>query len=389
MVDAGVPACGRGMPNFLPIFHSDFHPRAFIMLGSRSTMIVYSVIFKGPMLKGRFAPVNFRAAATIGRCLTVAWCFLMSMGIGLHSVAAQDAILKPQGNLSVKQFAPGVLTTIAADVQEEEIDSIHDLVEIRANKKLERESNTSSKSRVLFEMAHNAHFRSSVRCLEFTFKPLRMLEVDVPQKSGKMQRKLIWYLVYRVRNTGIGLASQEQADGTFAAIPSDQKQMRFIPQLVLVSLDRDQSGQRVRKAYLDRIIPTAIGPIERREVAGGRLLNSVQVAEQLLTPEVGRGAQGIWGVATWEDVDPAIDFFSVFVGGLSNALKWHDPPGAYQTGDLPGKGRKFLRKTLQLNFWRPGDDLAENEREIRYGIPPGRAKIYDCDEGVAHRWVYR
>ena len=108
-----------------------------------------------------------------------------------------------------------------------------------------------------------------------------------------------------------------------------------------------------------------------------------------MAPEVGRGAQGIWGVATWEDVDPAIDFFSVFVGGLSNALKWHDPSGAYQTGDLPGKGRKFLRKTLQLNFWRPGDDLAENEREIRYGIPPGRAKIYDCDEGVAHRWVYR
>jgi hypothetical protein len=274
-------------------------------------------------------------------------------------------------------------------VQEGETDSIHDLVEIRANKKLARDSSTTSKSRTLFEMAHNAHFRASTWCLEFTFKPLRMLEVDVPQSSGKMQRKLIWYLVYRIRNTGVGLVSQQQADGTFVAIPNSQKQVRFIPQLVLVSLDRDRRGERVRKAYLDRIIPAALGPIERREYSGGRLLNSVQMAEQLLPLETGRTEQGIWGVATWEDVDPTIDYFSVFVGGLNSALQWHDPPGAYQPGDLPGKSRKFLRKTLQLNFWRPGDALAENEREIRYGIPPGQAGFYDCDEGVAYQWIYR
>lgn len=289
----------------------------------------------------------------------------------------------------VKQFASGVLTIIPPDVQESETDSVHDLVEIRANKNLAWQPSSKSKSRTLFEMAHNAHFRSSTWCLEFTFKPLRMLEIDVPQRSGKMQRKLIWYLVYRVRNTGVGLAPQQQADGTFAAVPSSQKQVRFIPHLVLVSLDRDRSGERVRKAYLDRIIPTALGPIERRELPGGKLLDSVQMAEHLLPLETGRAEQGIWGVATWEDVDPQIDYFSVFVGGLSRALQWHDPPGAYQIGDLPGKGRKFLRKTLQLNFWRPGDALAENEREIRYGTQPGQGRLYDCDEGVAYRWVYR
>ena len=52
-------------------------------------------------------------------------------------------------------------------------------------------------------------------------------------------------------------------------------------------------------------------------------------------------------------------------------------------------GRKFFRKTLQLNFWRPGDSLAENEREIRYGAALGAADAYGTDEGVAYRWVYR
>ena len=88
-------------------------------------------------------------------------------------------------------------------------------------------------------------------------------------------------------------------------------------------------------------------------------------------------------------MDPRIDFFSVFVGGLTNAYRWVDPPGAYVAGDPPGKGRQFLRKTLQLNFWRPGDQYQQNEREIRWGVPPGKAFLYDVPEGVAYTWVYR
>ena len=353
------------------------HPGMFTMLGSKSL----SVVCLSP---------------AICRCPIVVWVALLVCGVGASLVSAQavapdraPASAQARDATLVKQFAPGVLTTIPPDVQEGEIDAVHDLVEIRTNKQLERDSSTISKSRTLFEMARNAHFRAPTWCLEFTFKPLRMLEVDVPQISGKMQRKLIWYMVYRVRNTGVGLAPREQADGTFVAVSYSPKQVRFIPQLVLVSLDQDRHGKRVRKAYLDRILPAALGPIERREFPGGRLLNSAQLAERLLMLEAGRTEQGIWGVATWEDVDPQIDYFSVFVGGLSRALQWHDSPGAFQPGDLPGKGRKFLSKTLQLNFWRPGDALAENEREIRYGIPPGQADLYNCDEGVAYRWIYR
>jgi len=218
---------------------------------------------------------------------------------------------------------------------------------------------------------------------------LRMIQVDIPQESGKMQRKLIWYLVYRVRNTGVGLSPQEQEDRTFMAVEKSMGPLQFVPEFVLSSHDHDRTGQPVRKAYLDRILPAAIPAIERREMSGSQLLSSVQISEQNLEVEGGRSIGGVWGVAMWEDVDPQIDFFSVFVGGLTNAYQWQDSPESFQLGDPPGKGRKFQHKKLQLNFWRPGDDLAENEREIRYGSAPGRAESYGTDEGVAYRWISR
>ena len=157
---------------------------------------------------------------------------------------------------------------------------------------------------------------------------------------------------------------------------------------MLVSHDR-AAGERVRKAYLDRIVATALEPIRRRELPEGELLHSADMPLQELRIEAGRAQRGAWGVAMWEDVDPQIDFFSVYVRGLTNAYQWTDPAGAFQQGNPPGTGRKFTHKTLQLNFWRPGDELDQNEREIRYGAAPERGSFYDSPEGVAYRWVYR
>ena len=41
----------------------------------------------------------------------------------------------------------------------------------------------------------------------------------------------------------------------------------------------------------------------------------------------------MWGVATWEYVDPRMDFFSIYVKGLTNAYRFADPPGAYKAGE--------------------------------------------------------
>ena len=63
----------------------------------------------------------------------------------------------------------------------------------------------TAKSRTVFERAKLATLRREVWNLEFAFKPVRMIWVDIPQPSGKMQRKLIWYMVYRVKNDGYDL----------------------------------------------------------------------------------------------------------------------------------------------------------------------------------------
>jgi len=286
------------------------------------------------------------------------------------------------------EFAPGVLTTIPPQLDRGDAISTHDVVEIRADKSLAWTPSSTTKSRTLFEMAKDAVFVNEVWCLELSFKPLRMVQVDVPQPSGRLQRKNILYMVYRVRNTGAGLTGKVEPDGSFVTAEKATDSVKFIPEFVLVSHDR-AAGERVRKAYLDRIVATALEPIRRRELPKGELLHSADMPLQELRIEAGRAQRGAWGVAMWEDVDPQIDFFSVYVRGLTNAYQWTDPAGAFQQGNPPGTGRKFTHKTLQLNFWRPGDELDQNEREIRYGAAPERGSFYDSPEGVAYRWVYR
>jgi hypothetical protein len=99
----------------------------------------------------------------------------------------------------------------------------------------------------------------------------------------------------------------------------------------------------------------------------------------------------------WEGVDPRIDYFSVYVQGLTNAYRFADNPDEYKPGDKPGKGRKFTHKTLAIHFWRPGDTIAENEGEVRYGMPteqePAAQKEvnakYGQEDRLDYRWIYR
>ncbi len=319
-----------------------------------------------------------------------ALCLALSVSSSLRA--------QPVAAANDPQFAPGILTTIPPTVDRADAIRVHDVVELRSNPKLKwtpskwmgwESATPAPTNRTLFEMAKDAAFTQDVWCLELAFKPLHMIEVDVPQPSGRAQRKQIWYMVYRVRNTGSGLTAQVKPDGSFVTTEEGVEPVKFLPEFVLVSQDRDAAGQPLGKAYLDRLIPTAIEPIRQRELSQGRLLNSVEMAQQELRLENGRVQHGAWGVAMWEDLDPEIDFFSILVGGLTNAYRWDDPAGAYKAGDPPGTGRLFTRKKLQLNFWRPGDAIEESEREVRFGVAPGKGSLYGAGEGVAYQWVYR
>lgn len=250
----------------------------------------------------------------------------------LHAAAPTDAPQPvPLGGIPgpFRKLAPGVTRTIPIEQQENETFSRHDIPELLAVDPA-------------FNWARDVRFGHDIWNLEFTFKPIRFIKVDVPGLDGQIEQKLVWYMVYQVRNLG------DQA-------------VDFIPYFVLQSRD----GKRF---YPDRVIPSAVPLIQRREDERRQLADSATIAGPI--PPTGAGEDdGTWGVVTWTDIDPRTDFFSVYVNGLTNAYRWEDTP----------QGRKFARKTLQLNFWRPGDEFDPHEKEIRLGAPGE----------VDYRWVYR
>ena len=257
-----------------------------------------------------------------------------------------------QASEGPRALAPGVMQSVDPELHEAETVSRHSVVELVAVDPS-------------LELAKNVPFRRQVWHLELKFKPMRMILVDVPDVDGRMRKKLTWYMVYSVTNPGKVMPSVKAVDGTYELQDSD-KPILFIPEFRLVS-------HEFGKVYPDRVIPVAMGPIRMREDPAREFLNSVEMVRPIKPGET------VWGVATWENVDPRIDRFSVYVSGLTNAYRWEDPPGAYKPGDTLGKGRKFTRKTLKLNFWRPGDEYYEHEKEFRLGIPGE----------LDYEWVYR
>ena len=73
-----------------------------------------------------------------------------------------------------------MLTTIPPNFAPDDTVSTHDMVEIRANPALQWNPEFLAATDTLYGMADKVKFRRDVYCLEFSFKPLRMIEVDVP-----------------------------------------------------------------------------------------------------------------------------------------------------------------------------------------------------------------
>jgi hypothetical protein len=278
---------------------------------------------------------------------SIAW-LLVAM-VGRAGLAQEGTPAAP----AASRLAMGSMVTIEPDLNVSETVSRHDVVEILA---------TDAK----YDWAKDAEFRRDIWGLQFRFKPLRYVWVDFPQATGVMQRKLVRYMVYSVHNPGKAMHPVAEENGTFKVERVDMP-IRFIPKFVL-------DIPKLDKSYTESSLPLAVRLIRQREDSSVQLLSSEEISGR----ELAVGAT-LWGVATWEDVDPRMDHFSVYVEGLTNAYQWTDAEGAYKVGAPLGTGRRLARKMLKLNFWRPGDEYFEHEDEIRYPAP-GQ---------VDYEWVYR
>src|SRR5262245_46190091 len=127
---------------------------------------------------------------------------LVILGAGLAVLTL--GLFVPAAAQQPKPFAKGVITTIPPAPEDEEMFSgPRPLVEIPLTiDGLEYDPKLSPKTGTIFERAKVATLRRTIWNLEFSFKPMRMVYVDIPQPNHKMQRKLVWYMVYYVRNPG-------------------------------------------------------------------------------------------------------------------------------------------------------------------------------------------
>lgn len=295
--------------------------------------------------RGHFPPCLSGVAMSCRCLLPASLAAVLLLG---GTAGAQDDAKGPAGSADLtagttrKMDVAGAMWTIAANVEKTETHSDHDLVDV-----LNKDQKYGERPGSL-NQAKDRRYQHNVWGLEFTFKPVRFVTVDLPAPDGKLDKKIIWYLLYHVRNT------------------TSQEPVRFVPKFLLHSWDTD-------KYYPDRIIPLAVDEIRVAERVRDELQNTASLPALEISHSDDPQDNRVWGVATWEDVDPNTDRFSIYVQGLTNAYRWSD-----QDVRASGKARYF-RKTLQLNFYRPSDDRHENEKEIRYGIPGE----------VDSRWLYK
>jgi hypothetical protein len=285
-----------------------------------------------------------------------------SLTMALATAAAAAGAAGPAEGF--RPLAPGTLTIIPADRSADDPVQRADLEEVTAGQADRRWTPQRAPENTTFvERAKNREFAGPVWCLEFAFKPPRTIDVDVPAADGKMRRKRVWYVVYRVKNGGGRRTAVDAADRTNRVTEAFETAIRFVPHFVLESLEplTDAEGLTAYRAYLDRVVPSAMEPIQARERVPGRLHDSASMTTTDIAPGEER-----WGVAVWEDVDPRIDFFSIYVRGLTNAMRWRQIPGStIGPDDPPGIHMEHALESLRLDFWRPGDEAA---REMQVGF---------------------
>ena len=278
-----------------------------------------------------------------------------------------------------------------------------------------------------------------VWCLQFSFKPVRLIDVDIPNARGSFDKKKIWYLVYNVENLGsadldarrshinssLGSAVPEgnervlpvqrdvtsfdlprageleirQQPGFFAPQPGSDEPVRFVPHFVLAAhhlvlgttppADNPEAStaewqtETTAVAYNERIIPLALTAIMRREGFDKLPETTVSIAQKEIAP-----GQSVWGVAMWADVDTRINEFSIFISGLTNAYQWADTikeDGTYHNTGTIGEGRVIKRRVLRTDWWRVGDAKSLSETQFHFGSREGKMPVSPFDQKTTGR----
>jgi len=295
-----------------------------------------------------------------------------------------------------QKLAPGVLNVIEPAIDPRDTHSLP-----MSTPGIDAPAFTPQESSIANTLAYQAKsivlFRN-VWHLEYSFLELRQIEIDVPASDGSTVKRNYWYMVWQIRNTGKVLVNEEIRDPKFNMLEYDKRAnfegmtaerrqelveemkretlyTRFIGNFRLEGwVENITTAEYTQVIYKPVVDPSVIAAIRQEEDPATELLTSVAIMKKSL-PMVSEKSKfgGLWGVTVWENVDPRIDFVSVYVNGLTNAYRLKPKAdGEWET----------VQKTLQLNFWRPGDAINQSGDVVDYGIPMTedyRRQIQICD----------
>lgn len=200
--------------------------------------------------------------------------------------------------------------------------------------------------------------------MELNFKPMRQIVVELTDPvTGKKRPQHVWYIAYRAINRK--LANRAVANAPVNELDGPVIPPQFVPTFTIVTADAEEP-----KVYADQVLPEAIAAINQREKTSYK--SSVGVVSDVPAPaEPGSPDQKvIQGIATWTNLDPMADRYTVFLTGFSNGFR--KVPG-------PDGAEVVQWKTVQMKYWRPGDEFNQREPEIRL----------QTDAANQPMWIYR
>ena len=296
----------------------------------------------------------------------------------LPEMYEQPVIVQPARKRRTKPgkprvLAPGVLKQIPIDLNPRDMFSIPRPLPGLLNANEFTPKSISSNETLFGQSRRVMLLRDNVWQYEFAFTGLRQANLKIPTSDGRLINRNVWYMVYRIRDTGKTMTfEQVKLHPEFDHIKNELRRdkpiaadaKKFLPRFSLEgwvvsnAANRTKNNRYAKVTYRDEIAPAILAQIQRREDKFQRLLDSHQMSQAKIPTAKNASDPGLWGVAIWTDVDPRIDYVSVYVKGLTNA---------YRLGsDFDDPTRL---KTLQLNFWRPGDQVEEDDDYVDFGIP--------------------